>query len=346
VGGSKVTRFEEIPNASGLLARLAYAQTKANGIDPQPLLKGTSLTPQIVNNASLRLRVIDQIRFLDRAADALHDDFLGFHLAQSPDLREFGFLYYVSASSEVLGEALRHLTRYASISNEGVSPKYFDGKDIRIVFHYVGVSRHLDRHQMEFFLTVLIRLCRHLTGYRLIPTSIKLTHHRQSAAYKELNEFFGKDIQFSSATDEISFSQSVNDMPIVSADHHLNKLLISCGEEGLKRKKVKRGSVRSAVENAILPLLPHGEANLEEVARKLGVSRRTLARRLSSEKLTFSAVMEDLKINLSERYLADDYLSVSQVAWLVGYQEVSSFTHAFRRWTGKSPRQVRLATLT
>jgi AraC-like DNA-binding protein len=77
------------------------------------------------------------------------------------------------------------------------------------------------------------------------------------------------------------------------------------------------------------------------VARRLGVSERTLARRLNSERLTFSTVVEDLKLNLAGRYLSDEGLSISQIAWLLGYQEVSSLTHAFKRWTGKTPRQAR-----
>jgi AraC-like DNA-binding protein len=52
-------------------------------------------------------------------------------------------------------------------------------------------------------------------------------------------------------------------------------------------------------------------------------------------------VLEKLKIDLADRYLADQALSISQVAWLLGYQEVSSFTHAFKRWTRKTPRQAR-----
>jgi AraC-like DNA-binding protein len=88
-------------------------------------------------------------------------------------------------------------------------------------------------------------------------------------------------------------------------------------------------------------LLPHGKANLEVVAHQLGLSQRTLARRLAVEGLNFSAVLGDLKTDLARRYLADNELSISQIAWLLGYREVSSFTHAFKRWSGKAPRQTR-----
>jgi AraC-like DNA-binding protein len=90
--------------------------------------------------------------------------------------------------------------------------------------------------------------------------------------------------------------------------------------------------------------LPNGKARLDEIARRLGVSQRTLARRLSSERLTFSDILENMKIDLAKRYLADEGLSISQIAWLVGYQKVSPLRHALKRWTGKTPRQERSRT--
>ena len=81
-----------LPNAAGTITRLAYAHAKANGIDTQALLKEANLTLQQINNTRLKLRVHDQIKFLNLVAGALQDDMFGFHLAERPDLREFGFL--------------------------------------------------------------------------------------------------------------------------------------------------------------------------------------------------------------------------------------------------------------
>src|SRR5262245_16011275 len=226
MGHSDHARFSSIPNATGTLTRLAYAHAKAKGVDPRALLKKSNLTLEQVRDTNLRLSARDQIRFLNLVADALQDDLLGFHLAQSPDLRQLGFLYYVSASSDLLGDALQRLARYASIANEGVSPRYFGGKDIGITFRYVGISRHLDRHQIEFFVATLVRLCRQLTGTRLIPKRVRLVHRREGN-YSELAEFFGSEVEFGGTIDEVSFTGASHTMPIVSADHHLNKLLIA-----------------------------------------------------------------------------------------------------------------------
>ena len=211
--------------------------------------------------------------------------------------------------------------------------------DVAITIDYVGVSRHLDRHQIEFLMTTLVRLCRQLTGLHLMPSRVRFTIIRKNCS--AFAEFFGNDIEFGAAVDEVALAAAIKNMPIVSADPYLNKLLISHFEQALSRRPTDRSSFRSSVENTIVPLLPHGKGRAGEIAPRLGLSQRTFARRLSLEGQTFSEVLERLRVDLAERYLTDERLSISQIAWLLGYQEVSAFTHAFKRWTGKTPREAR-----
>jgi AraC-like DNA-binding protein len=88
-------------------------------------------------------------------------------------------------------------------------------------------------------------------------------------------------------------------------------------------------------------LLPHGQARAKDVAKKLAMSERTLLRRLADEGETFNDILQQLKATLALRYLEDVGMPISRIAWLLGFKETSSFTHACRRWTGKSPRQLR-----
>jgi len=137
------------------------------------------------------------------------------------------------------------------------------------------------------------------------------------------------------------FAKSVGESPVVSADPYLNDLLVRYCEEALAKRQVARGSFRSTIENAIVPLLPHGEVRAAQIARQLGMSQRTFTRRLATEGLNFSTLMDQLRLDLAQRYFADGEATISQIAWLLGYQDVSAFSKAFRRWTGKSPREAR-----
>ena len=271
------------------IAWLAYACARRAGIELEPLLKKAGVTDQQIKDRGARLTVRHQIQFLNLAANALQDDFLGFHLAQQlPDLRELGLLFYVAASSETLGDALQRTARYSSIVNEGLSLKCLEGEDIRMVFEYVGVARHLDRHQIEFSMTVLIRLCRQLKGLRLAPSRARITHRRSNPAGSELAAYFGGNITFGARADELTFTGSIKDITVTSADPYVNELLVANFEQALSHRRTNKGTFRVAVENAIVPLLPHGKVGASEIATRLGLSQRTSARRLALEGTTFS----------------------------------------------------------
>ncbi len=189
-------------------------------------------------------------------------------------------------------------------------------------------------------MTVLVRLCRQLTGLRLVPSRTRLTHRRSNQGGSELAAYFGGYITFGARADELTFVGGIQDMAVASADPYLNELLVANCEQALSHRPTNRGTFRSAVENAIVPLLPHGKVRASEIAARLGLSQRTSARRLALEGVTFSEVLESLRGDLARQYLSDPDLSISRIAWLLGYQEVSAFTHAFKRWTGKTPREA------
>jgi AraC-like DNA-binding protein len=337
---SGLQRIRIRPSAAGTLSRLACVRAEAAGIDVAPLMAKAGVTRQEVEDDDVWLLVQGQIRFVELIAVAMQDDLLGFHIARDYDLREVGVLHYVLHSSELLGDALRRAERYSRIANEGISLRVREGKELAVTFEYVGVERLSDRHQIEAWVTWLVRGCRQLTGRRLLPSCVRFVHRRKGGC-PELDTFMGCAVDFGAATDEVAFPGTVAQMPVVNADRYLNELLIKYCEEARAHREAGRGTFRVGLENAIAPLLPHGKARADEIARRLGMSPRTLARRLAAEGLTFAGVFHELRADLARRYLEDDDLAISQIAWLLGYQEVSAFTHAFKRWTGKTPREAR-----
>jgi AraC-like DNA-binding protein len=217
------------------------------------------------------------------------------------------------------------------------------GRGIALHFDYLGIARHSDKHQIEFAMATIIRICRHLSNRDLSAARVSFNHRRNKEA-EEFENFFGSNVTFGASEDQLCFSSSVKELTVVHADSYLNELLIGYCEQALAARGIQQGPFGLSVENTITLLLPHGKVEVGEIARKLGVSRRTLARRLSSEGLTYAAVIKNLKRDLAKRHLADDRLSISEIAWLLGYQDVSAFTHAFKRWTGTSPRMARHAS--
>ena len=129
---------------------MAIARLKSAGVPVVPLLARVGLTPEMIADQEERLSVRSQIALLDQAAIALKDECLGFTLAHNFDPREMGLLYYVMASSQTLGDALKRVARYSQTTNEAVVVRYREGNRLIINLSYSGVPRHSDRHQIEF----------------------------------------------------------------------------------------------------------------------------------------------------------------------------------------------------
>jgi AraC-like DNA-binding protein len=193
-------------------------------------------------------------------------------------------------------------------------------------------------------LVTLLRIYRQLTNGRLSPLRLKTRHFRNGMP-AELRTFIGVDIEFGANADEIWFPRPIALLPVVGRDEYLNELLRRYAEEALARKPQARPTVRSQAEDVLSKLLPHGRATASEVARKLAMSSRTLSRKLGEEGTSIGEVLDELRAALAKRYLHDATLPVSEIAWLLGYREVSSLTHAFKRWTGTTPRRFRSGQL-
>jgi AraC-like DNA-binding protein len=334
--------FCSIPSATGGIARLACARLRELGKDVAAVLAEVGARPEQVNDDAIRLEVPKQIRILELASEELQDGLLGFHLARNFDLRQIGLVYYVIASSERLADALLNGKRYCTMMNEGVRLNVkLEDRAAAIAFDYVDVDRQSDRHQIEFWLVTLVRICRQVTNTRLAPRHLRIKHRRDETP-AEMRSFFGCDVEFGAASDEIIFPAPVASLPIVGSDNYLNDLLLRYAEEALADRPQARASLRSAVERVLPHLLPHANASASNVAQKLGISTRTLSRKLRDEDVAFGEILEDTRAALAKRYLAERDLPVSEIAWLLGYVEVSSFTNAFKRWTGMTPRQFRL----
>lgn len=339
-GHRRCRQPKAIPTASGGIARLAHQQARTAGLDVAPLLARAALTAQQIAGHHIRIPVGSQIKFLDVVAHALQDEFLGIRLAQQFDLRQVGLLYYVLASSPTLDDALQRAARYSGVNNEGIRISYRRHRSASLTFHHAGVSRVTDRHQIEFFMTALLRLCRQLVGREFMPERIAFVHRRTELP-ADLKPFFGCPVTFGHKADELSFPNRFAALAVLGADPFLNALLVKYCEEVIAQRRVKSGSWRLRVENAMARLLPHGEARMPDICRELGVSARTLARRLAAEGVTFGEVLDALRRDLATRHLEEDDLPISEIAWLVGYRQTSSFNHAFKRWTGKIPGELR-----
>ncbi len=334
--------FEELavlPTATGIIARLAVRRLEAAGIDPNPLLAAVGLNRVLVFDDN-RISALSQVELLTLAGQALKDDWIGITLASAFDLRELGLLYYVAASAQRLGDAFQRLDRYLRLANEALDLHVSVASECRIGVTYTGIARHLDRHQAEFLAVTFLRLCRQLVGSQITPSRVEFVHHR-SGDLSPLRRAFGCVPSFGEHVDEVCFASATFNLPLVGADSYLSNLMVKACDDALTKRPHNASPLRIQVENAIAPLLPHAEAKAARIAKQIGMSERTLSRRLRAEGSTFDQILDGLRRELAVQYLEDPTLPISQIAWLLGFHQPSALSHACRRWLGRTPLQYR-----
>ena len=285
-----------------------------------------------------------QSAFLECAAEALGDSAFGLHLAEAANPREAGLLFYVASASKNVSEALAHLERYLRIVNEAVRLQLKRSPDGVVgEFSFTSLARHGARQNVEFGLAIITKGLRELVGRNIRPMRVTFVHPRNSHL-REFERFYLCPVEFAASSDQLSFFKETLALPLITEDSYLLEALQPLCEEAAKERRTAPGSLRSSVENEIQKLLPHGNAERQAVAKALGMSTRTLSRRLAEEDTTFEDVVDRMRQSLALQYIKERELSLSQIAWLVGYEGSTSLNHAFRRWTGRSPSAMRSET--
>jgi AraC-like DNA-binding protein len=329
------------PSATGFAARCALAALRKRGVDVEPLLNRAGLSEQHLDNPRVRVSAASQARFLEFSAEALRDAAFGLHLAEQANPREAGLLFYAVSAAKTVREALALLARYSGVVNESGRWRLTTQPGGMIVeMDFVGLPRHRARQNMEFAIAIIVKVIRELTGQKLRPSRIVFANIR-AVDIAEFRRFFGCPVEFGGSCQQIAFSNEVLATRLVTEDPHLLEVLQPFCEEAAKTRATAIGSLRAAVENEIQLLLPHGQADAETVAKAIALNVRTLARRLRAEGATFAEVVDQLRHSLALQYLQEPGFNLMQIAWLLGYKGSSSFNHAFKRWTNRSPSQVR-----
>lgn len=155
-----------------------------------------------------------------------------------------------------------------------------------------------------------------------------------------LQETFGEDLYFDQAVSCLYFPRESLDYPLTQLNRSLSESLkqpvAHLFEEG-----APDDTFLLQLRTSLLNLLPSGEAGIDEVASRLNVSRRTLQRRLSDRGTNFQQLLQSTREQLALRYLADQHLGITDIAFLLGYADQGSFSGAFKSWHGMSPREYR-----
>jgi AraC-like DNA-binding protein len=324
----------------GIAARETLYYLDRKGVDAEPLLSKAELSRRQLTQDPGGVSVVSQHRFLDLAAIQMGDPLLGLHVAAEIDLREIGLLFYLTAASATVSGALEYLARYAITTNEEIRLEisYHDDEAVLTFLPVMALDVPRGQHS-ELIALAFNRVLRSLTNRDFVPLRMTFAHARKSGL-KEVHCILRCPVEFAQATDSWVLSRSVMKLPILSEDSRLLGILEAHADHLLTERQAI-GGLQGMVDNQLVSALSSGRVQAADIAHQLGMSVRSLRRQLAEEGTSFGDILDRVRRRLALRYLEDERVSIQQTAWLLGYSEIASFSHAFKRWTGTSPRHAR-----
>jgi AraC-like DNA-binding protein len=332
-----------MPTAAVQNVRLVIAAALARGVPPGKLCAQAGIEPQSLLDPDGRLPAEVALRAWHVAAELSGDPHFGLSAVEHVRPDAHGGIGYAVNGSATLGEGMRRLSRFFCLLHQRTALAIVaEGglARLRFVPDYDGPPGAL-RHPVECMLAVLLSACRRTTGQALRPLAVSF-QHEAPAELDAHRRAFGVEPAFGQGHSELSFAGEVLDLPAASPDPQM----VCAAERHLRRlieQLPRDDAFATRARGALLEELRRGEPTLDRLAARLRMSERTLQRRLSSEGTSLQALLDDLRRDLSLRHLAESSESIAEIAFVLGFSEVSAFHRAFKRWTGSTPGAYRQA---
>ena len=275
---------------------------------------------------------------LARAATLITDPAVGIRSAQFMHPSHLGALGYAWLASSSLRSALRMGSRFHRMYNENIDLQLQELPD-RVCATYRMLRQPVRPDLIaDSLLANLMTLCRLNFGQDLKPLKVNLRRPRPQDPEPWL-QCFGITPNFEQADNSLLIAARDADKPLSGS----NPELVAIHEEVMKRHllKLDRKNILNRARLGIMDLLPSGSASGNDVAHALHMSERTLHRKLRENNETFRSLLLQVRKDLAERYINNRDYSITEIAFLLGYNDTSAFSRAFRGWFGRSPTQLR-----
>lgn len=319
--------------------KIAHAAAR-HGVPADRLYHAAGINPATVCDVDARVPFAQIVALYEHGARLTRDDAFGLHVGEHVDPSAFDVLGYSVINSPTFGDGLDRAVRYNSIWTNGSCFAVEKGAtETRVIYTYLDDSISERRHDAEMTFAALAVLGRRTTNVEWSPLEVRF-QHAQPPDISEHQRIFRCPVVFRMPDNELTFDSAYLDLPIVKADPTLCAVLDRHAEVLLQRYP-REDSLVERVRKILKDELNGGDASLESVARQLGLSERSLQRKLRAAGASHHELVDQMRLDLAMKYLRQPEMAVCEVAYLLGFSESSAFHRAFKRWTGLAPNEFR-----
>src|SRR6266404_1342268 len=319
----------------------------SRGADRQMLIERSHIHPDDFNDQDNRIPLANYMALLTAGIELCNEPALSLLFGEAVKLQDISLVGLIGVAFDNVESVRRQVNRYAPLTLDADDGGTADAIEIVRENGDVWMKFTSEIYKANPLLAES-GFARNVCGARTLvasmpnfanlsfPKAIRFTHAEPS--YRaEYDRIFRVPLFFGSHMNAFLIDEAFLNMKLPRTNPYLSEIMSARADELLKSLEMSK-TMRGRVENLLIPILHTGEASMDMIAVKLGLSRQTLFRKLKAEGITFEKVLDELRHKLALHYLNGKKIPVNQTAYLVGFSEPAAFSRAFKRWTGSSPR--------
>ncbi|MBD9426175.1 AraC family transcriptional regulator [Pseudomonas sp. PDM15] len=327
------------PSTLASWTRALRRQLDALGLDSAALCREAGLDPALLDDANARYPLHATTRLWQLAVAASGDPTLGLHTSRHVAPTTFHALGMAVMASGTLREVFERIVRYHQVVSDALELELRETDEVcELHLRLPPGSPAPAPEAIDAFAAIYVRTCRNRLGRDYAPLAVHLRRPLPIDP-RPWQEVFRAPVHFAASEDVLCFARADLDRPLGDGNPEL-----AAHNEAVLRKRLEAlqpDTVARRLRRALEQCLPNGEPSAEALAHGLHLSLRSLQRHLSDEGSSYEQVLADTRRDLALDHLREADCSISEVAYLLGFADSSSFSRAFKRWTGQSPSQYR-----
>ena len=325
------------PSVLGTWTLTVVRALDARGVDGRAVAARAGIDVATFEDPDSRHSIADTTRLWRLAVEATHDPCFGLWASRFVTQTTFHALSFAVFASATLREAFGRFVRYGRLVSDAPEIELLEVGE-RERFRLVlpeGPSQRPADEAIDAILSLVARVARMLSEEKVTPVAVRL-ERPEPVPSDPFAKVFRAPVRFGQRENVIEFAVSDFDEHLPAANAELARHNDDVVAHYLAR--IERGRVSSRLRSWFVDQLAAGEPTEEAAARSLGMSLRNLQRRLEEEGTSYRKALNDTRRDIARSYLNEGHTSVTEIAFLLGFADTSSFSRAFRRWTGLSPR--------
>lgn len=312
---------------------------RQRGEDPLSLMLAVGIDPAKVADPEWRISRDAWHALMRNCVESTGDEAFGLFAAlylRPQVLRSLGLAWL---ASDTVYDGLRRLVRFSKLMTTGARLSLEEeGELVQLYTHGAAQSSTDEPAVADYGLAIVVRMCRLTLGDFLAPVRVRMERPRPSDPARWEYQF-AAPVSFNQGVNCLTWSRADILEPLVTGDPELARVNDEHTRVFLDR--FLSHSTARVVVGKIVEYLPDGAPSQADIAAAMHMSNRTLQRRLKEEGTRFVDLVQDTRLQLACKYLSNPGRSVVETAYLLGFSEPSTFSRAFKRWTGLSPAEYR-----